>query len=350
MTMENESSDCGKRAGSSGRVLPHATSDGGPSTSPADVAGISGMVTDIQRFSLHDGPGIRTTVFLKGCPIRCFWCHNPECMNPGPEIQVLPERCIGCGACIAACAHGALIVRDGARVYVREECVACGACADACYARARVLVGRRMTVNDVVDEVLQDAAFYERSGGGVTISGGEPVMQRDFCGAILKRLKAEGVHTALETAGEYRWDALDELLAATDLVMMDIKHISAEKHSVGTGVTNKRVLDNARLLAQTNKPVVFRIPLVPSFNDTPEEIGAIAAFVAELAELRTRGDRAGERTDMSLELLPFHPLAADKYRGLSMNYRAAELTAPSSEKMSELAEAAEACGIAVRGG
>jgi len=348
MTLAGKQPDHKTSAGDLTPVLPDASARDDLSVQPTDVASIYGTVTDIQRFSLHDGPGIRTTVFLKGCSLRCFWCHNPECINPAPEIQVLTERCIGCRACIAACAQGALVVRDGVLDYQRKKCVACGGCAKVCYARARVLVGKQMRVGEVMDGVLQDAAFYERSGGGVTISGGEPVLQRDFCRAILERVKAEGIHTALETAGNYRWDALARLLAATDLVMMDIKHISAEKHRAATGVTNERILDNARLLAQTNKPVVFRIPIVPSFNDTPEEVGAIAAFIAELVSLRQRGDRADEGASISVELLPFHPLAADKYRGLSMDYRGADLTAPSRKQMCELAKTAEACGITVQ--
>ena len=241
-------------------------------------------------------------------------------------------------------------MRDGALDYQRKKCIACGACAKVCYARARVLVGTQMSVDEVVDEVLQDAAFYERSAGGVTISGGEPVLQRDFCRAILERVKAQGIHTALETAGNFPWDVLAGLLAASDLVMMDIKHISGEKHRAATGVTNQRILDNARRLAQTNNPVVFRIPIVPSVNDTPDEVGAIAGFIAELVALRQRGDRADNGASISVELLPFHPLAADKYRGLSIDYRAADLTAPSRKEMCELAEAVLARGIALRRG
>ena len=316
----------------------------------ADGANVCGTVTDIQRFSVHDGPGIRTTVFLKGCSLRCFWCHNPECMNPAPEIQVFPERCIGCRACVAVCTREALVARDGNLDYAREKCGACGQCAEVCYAGARALVGKRMTVDEVTAEVLRDAPFYEHSGGGVTISGGEPILQRDFCHAVLERIKSEGTHTALETAGNYPWGALAELLDVTDLVMMDIKHISADRHRETTGVANNRILDNARRLAHTDKPVLFRTPIVPSVNDTPEEVRAIATFVAELTELRAGGRRSVEDTNIGLELVPFHPLGADKYRGLSIDYRGAGLTAPSGEKMRELTEVVEACGIVVRTG
>ncbi len=308
-----------------------------------------GMVTDIQRFSLHDGPGIRTTVFFKGCSLRCFWCHNPECITASPEIQVFSERCIGCGVCVDVCEHEALALREGKLDYRREQCVTCGKCTEVCCARARVLVGMQMTVDEVIKELLQDVAFYERSGGGVTISGGEPVLQRDFCRAILEQLKHEGIHTALETAGNYPWQWLAELLLTTDLVMMDIKHLSAQKHRQATGASNEQILDNARRLAQTDIPVVFRIPVVPSVNETPDEIRAIAMFIRDLASLRQQNKPTTRQTDISLELLPYHPLATDKYRGLSRAYRGAELAAPSKQTMSELTLVAEACGVTIQG-
>lgn len=345
--MASAATDPGTLDGAPAHVPGQAAAEDDRSLRSGHAASACGTVTDIQRFSLHDGPGIRTTVFLKGCSLRCFWCHNPECMNQAPEIQVFPERCIGCGACIDACESGALAFRDRALDYRRDRCVACGRCVRVCCARARVLVGVRMTAAEVACELLQDLPFYERSGGGATISGGEPVGQPDFCLAILEQLNDEGVHTALETAGNYPWEALAGLLRATDLVMMDIKHMSAAKHCQMTGVTNERILDNARRLAQTDKPVVFRTPIVPTVNDTPNEIGEIATFVRELLTLRRRRGQAIENADISLELLPYHPLATDKYRGLSLDYRGADLSAPSKQKMSELTELVKACGITV---
>lgn len=296
---------------------------------------MEGFVFNIQRFSIHDGPGIRTTVFFKGCPLRCFWCHNPEGIRLQPEIQFFPERCIGCGACLDACRHGAHATEGESRVYRREQCVACGRCAETCYAGALVLTGRRMTDEEVVAEVLRDRAFYETSGGGVTLSGGEPLLQRDFAAAILARCRAEGLPTAIETAAHCRWQDLAVLLPVTDLVLMDLKLIDPARHREATGVSNERILANARRLVQAGKPVLFRVPVVPSVNDTPGDIAAIADFVRGLAE-----EVGASRP--SLELLAFHRLAGSKYQSLGMAYRAGHLEPLSKEQMAELAAVIEA--------
>ena len=182
-------------------------------------AGLSGLVCNIQRFSVHDGPGIRTTVFLKGCTLRCFWCHNPESIGRGLELQLHPDRCIGCDECSRVCPTGAQeVTADGERVYHRELCIACGACVEVCYAGARELTGREMTVDAVVHEILQDSPFYENSGGGVTLSGGEPVYQPEFSLEVLQRCRDAGIHTAIETAGNVPWEKLALLMPVTDLV------------------------------------------------------------------------------------------------------------------------------------
>jgi pyruvate formate lyase activating enzyme len=308
---------------------------------------MDGVVFSIQRFSIHDGPGIRTTVFLKGCTLRCFWCHNPEGIHLKPDIQFFPDRCIGCNECVRACQHGATYLLNDVRIYDREKCVVCGACVDTCYAGARVLTGKHMTVDEVVSEVLQDRAFYETSGGGVTLSGGEPVMQPRFSYALLERCKAEGLHTAIETAGNVPWEDEEHMLAVTDLIMMDIKHMDSAKHRWATGVPNERILAAARKFALTNKPIIFRIPVIPTVNDTREEVGAIGAFVRELVELRNQNGGDGDHT-ISLELLPFHRLAGDKYRSLDMDYRAKDLTAPTKAHMANLTEVARTHDIEVR--
>lgn len=297
---------------------------------------IKGYVFDIQRFSIDDGPGIRTVVFLKGCSLHCFWCQNPEGIKRRPEIMFFPDRCIGCGRCIKTCPEGAHIIRDKTHVYLREKCVACGKCAETCYAGALVLCGRKTSVNEVMDEVLRDRVFYETSGGGVTLSGGDPTFQSDFSHAILERCKAEGLHTAIETAANCRWEDLDALLAVTDLVMMDIKHIDPRKHRQVTGVSNELILENAQRLAQTDKALIIRVPIIPTVNNTPEEIEAIAKFVKDFTNL------------LYLELLPFHRLGEGKYHALGLDYSASHLSSPEKEPMSKLAAQARRFGLEVR--
>ncbi len=314
---------------------------------------VTGVVSNIQRFSIHDGPGIRTTVFLKGCPLRCFWCHNPETLRPRLELQFSPSRCIGCAACVEVCPQGAHEFKDGVHILHRNRCVVCGRCTDVCYAGALELSGQELSVAQVMEEVLADRAFYENSGGGVTLSGGEPLMQLAFAKEILAHSKAEGIHTAIETAGYYRWDKLAELLPLVDLVMMDLKHIDSDVHQEATGVDNDLILANARRLAATDKPIIFRTPIIPTVNDTPEVISAIAQFIHSLASTERPDAGNGkhgndpEADRFSLELLPFHRLATDKYRNLGMTYRASQLEPPSKEHMAALAEAARACGIPV---
>ena len=308
---------------------------------------MEGVVFSIQRFSIHDGPGIRTTVFLKGCSLRCFWCHNPEGIRPKPDIQFFPDRCIGCNECVRVCQHGASILVDGAMVYDREKCIACGECVDTCYAGARVLAGKTMTVDAVLSEVMQDRAFYETSKGGVTLSGGEPVLQAAFSYELLRRCKAEGIHTAIETCGNVRWEDEERMLEVTDLIMMDIKHMDSTKHRWATGAPNERILAAARKFATTDKPIIFRIPVIPTVNDTVEEVTAIASFIHELVAIRNRAGGYGDHT-ISLELLPFHRLAGDKYRSLDIDYRARDLKTPTKEHMMVLTEAAQACAIEAR--
>jgi len=305
-----------------------------------------GLVFNIQRFSIHDGPGIRTTVFLKGCPLHCFWCHNPEGMRPRQEIQFYPARCIMCGECVLACQQGAHILRDGVVTYDRELCTQCGRCVESCPAEAVELAGKEMTVDQVMQEVLADRPFYETSGGGMTISGGEPLLQMEFTCSLLEYCKAEGIHTAIETSGSVRWEKMEQLLPVTDLVLMDLKHMDPEKHRQFTGVSNRRILENARRLAQTDKAILFHTPVVPGVNDTPEEIAAIAQFTFDLVKLRATTQK--QPADISLMLLPFHRLAADKYKSLGMDYRASNLDMPSKEKMQTLLDIAKQYRINVK--
>jgi pyruvate formate lyase activating enzyme len=308
----------------------------------------TGIVFNIQRFSIHDGPGIRTTVFMKGCSLRCFWCHNPEGLRPGAEVQYFPDRCIGDGECARLCVAGAHEFVEGRHIYHRDLCSTCGECVSFCYAEALELTGRRATADEVLAEVLRDRPFYESSGGGVTLSGGDPLLQPDFALALLQGCKREGVHTAIETAASCRWDDLELLLPFIDLVMMDLKLMDPQAHRAATGVTNERILANARKLAEQGTPLVIRVPVIPTVNATPDDIAAIATFVYELAMVGRQYGHYVTGDPPHLELLPFHRLAESKYRSLGQDYRVRDLDAPDGETMDRLAEVARSCGVVVR--
>jgi len=297
---------------------------------------MKGLVSDIQRFSVHDGPGIRTTVFLKGCNLRCSWCHNPETLRPKPELQFLPEKCIGCGTCLEACPQGAHALVDGRRVFHRERCVGCGTCAESCYAQALVLIGKEMSAEDVVAEVLEDRVFYENSGGGVTLSGGEPLFQRDFACEVLRLARSEGIHTAIETSMAWPWEHAAPILPDTDLVMVDIKLMDSVRHQDWTGAPNEQILENARRLSHEPRPLIVRTPVIPGVNDTPDEVGRIADLIAGFPNLEY------------YELLPYHPLGTGKYQSLGMEYKLAGLKRPEGDQMRMLAEVARRRGIEVR--
>lgn len=304
---------------------------------------LTGTIFNIQRFSIHDGPGIRTTVFLKGCPLRCFWCHNPEGLHKAIEIQFDSARCIGCGECVRICPQGAQVINEQGRIYHREICAVCGACVETCFADGLQLVGREISVEQVMAEVLLDRAFYANSGGGVTLSGGEPLLQPDFSLAVLAACQEAGIHTALETTTYCAWKTLEKTLPLTDLFMVDIKHLNLDKHRAVTGVSNTPILANIRRLAASGKPVIFRVPVVPGVNDTPDEIDAIASFVHELSATRAEDD-----ADLFVELLPFHRLAEDKYTSLGLEYRAADLEPPTKDHLAGLAEVVRARGVRVK--
>jgi pyruvate formate lyase activating enzyme len=297
-----------------------------------------GIVTNIQRFSIHDGPGIRTTVFLKGCNLRCFWCHNPEDMNPQPEIQFFPERCIACAACMEACPNCAHLFEGERHLYHRDRCDACGTCIETCYAGGLVRVGEEKSVDEVMEEIHQDRPFYTSSGGGVTLSGGEPLLQIDFAYAILDRCRGEGIHTAIETAANFPWERMAAILPVVDLIMMDIKLMDSARHREATGAPNERILANAARLGREPQPIIVRTPIIPGVNDSVSEVRAIADFVAAMPNL------------CYYELLPYHPMAQSKYASLGLSYKAQSLATPSKAHMAELADAARERGIPVRVG
>jgi len=297
---------------------------------------VTGRIFNIQRFSLHDGPGIRTTVFLKGCTLRCRWCHNPESLSAEKELVFVAEKCIGCGACFEACPTGALSLVEGQRRYDAVKCRLCGKCAEACFAGALELEGRDVTVEEVVEEVLRDRIFYETSGGGVTLSGGEPLMQADFAAEVLARCRAEALHTAVDTAANVPWDAFERTLPHTSLVLLDLKLLDEERHRVATGAGNALILENARRLGAGEVPVVVRVPVIPGQTDDAQNLAAIAEFVGEM-----------ERVE-EVELLPYHRFAEAKYRRLRLGYALEGTEPPSAERLAELAGHFASRGIPVR--
>jgi len=292
----------------------------------------SGTVFDIKGFAIHDGPGIRTTVFLKGCPLRCDWCHNPESQAQAPVLAQFPNNCIGCGKCLERCPHDGLTRGEEQVLIDRSRCVACGTCAETCYAEALVVRGRRMTVAEVIAEVLKDRPFYENSGGGMTLSGGEPLFQPEFAIALLRAAKAEGLHNCLDTCGYVPWEVLEAATAYCDLVLYDLKTVDPRLHRTWTGRNNQRILENLRALTSDGVPVQLRMPLVPGFNDRPEDMAAAARFIMELAH------------PPPLEILPYHRLGEGKHEALGVT-GGFHAEPPPREQVEALAEVAREHGV-----
>ncbi|MCL2701040.1 MAG: glycyl-radical enzyme activating protein [Phycisphaerae bacterium] len=270
------------------------------------------MVFDIQRFSIHDGPGIRTTVFLKGCPLRCLWCHNPEGISSGPVVSFLPERCVGCGHCVGACAGGAHVVRDGVHELLRERCVACGRCAAGCYAGALELIGKEMTTEAVLAEVLADAPFYANSGGGMTLSGGEPFHQPAFAMALLREAKRHRLHCCVETSGVVSAEVLLRAAECVDLFLYDIKDTNDVRHRANVGASNALPLANVRALVSRGAAVRLRVPLIPGYNDFADHLDGVAVLAGDLSRLSGGGLFEG------VELMPFHKMGLGKIRRTGM--------------------------------
>lgn len=288
---------------------------------------LNGIIFNIQRYSIHDGPGIRTTVFLKGCPLICFWCQNPESQEMKAEILLDKSKCASCGQCTISCPAGAnSLTPEGVKI-IREKCQGCGECVDVCPNTARRLVGKYMTVDEVTEEILRDRMFYENSGGGVTLSGGEPLMQPDFASQLLRRCKEEGLHTAIETCGFTSWPTVEALLNYTDLVLFDIKCVDPIKHRDATGKDNRLIIENAKKIVK-GKTMRVRVPLVPGFNDSDKGIRAILDFVKEELKL----------SSADIDLLPYNKLGENKYERLDREGIRPSLE-PQSEERIRLLEA-----------
>jgi pyruvate formate lyase activating enzyme len=294
-----------------------------------------GLISTVQKYSTKDGPGIRSTVFFKGCPLGCLWCSNPELIRPLPDLLYSREKCARCGTCIQVCPQGALSFgEDGYILIDRVKCNGCGDCVDECPESALELAGRFITVDEVVEDLLKDRVFYETSGGGVTFSGGEPLWQSGFVAQVAKRMKAEGIDTALDTAGDVGWCRFEEVLPFIDLVLYDLKLLDNDQHRRFTGRDNDLILANVQLLAQQGVPIHIRLVMVPGINDNPDEIRARMKFVKEL------GDSVKQ-----VDILPYHRYGAGKYPRLGLDYPLMDLPEHTDEQVEEIRALVESFGI-----
>lgn len=296
---------------------------------------VKGMIFNIQRYSIHDGPGIRTTVFLKGCPLRCIWCQNPESHLNKPQIFYNSDTCTGCGKCVSVCPKKAVDTQGGKVKTDRAICDGCGTCVDVCPTESRILMGKGVTAEYVFREVKKDKIFYENSGGGVTLSGGEPLMQPKFAASILSLCKEDGIHTAIDTSGYATWEVIKEVFEYVDLVLFDFKEIDSRRHESITGVPNALILENAkRICREFRIPFFARIPVIPTCNDSIENMEAIAKFISNELGRQVR-----------VFLLPYHRLGEVKYLRLEVTGRTFSTDTPSEEHMEQIKRIFESYGL-----
>lgn len=300
---------------------------------------VKGLIFDIKRYAIHDGPGIRTTIFFKGCPLRCKWCHNPEGQEPAPEIMVRPARCDEeCQECVSQCPQGA-ISKDGEFISVdQSKCDFCAKCREVCVYEAIDIIGREVEVRDIVDEIEKDRIFFDESGGGISLSGGEPLMQPDFLEALLKEFRKREMRTTVDTCGYAAFDALDRIAENVDLFLYDIKIVDDAKHKEYTGMSNQIIFENLKRLSKKGAKIAVRIPVIPGVNDNEENIQRIAEYLLLLKNIKY------------INLLPFHRGGIEKYKRLGKKIPATTLQPPSSEKIRRIKKVLEDSGFLVKTG
>ena len=283
----------------------------------------TGTVFNIQRYSIHDGSGIRTTVFLKGCPLNCWWCQNPESQLNGEEMVFWEDRCIGCGACSLNCPSSAIQMKNKKPVTDKNKCNLCGECSRTCPAQAREMIGKKLTTEEVIKEAEKDLVFYEESGGGVTFSGGEPLGQSEFLESLLICCQKKKIHAAVDTSGYISWGILNKIHSKVDLFLYDLKIMDSERHKKYTGVSNEIILENLKKLSSVHHNIFVRFPVIPGINDDYQNIKETGEFLSSLKIAQ-------------VNLLPYHYIGIDKYKKVGRTYKLAEIQHSSEEKLSEV--------------
>lgn len=294
---------------------------------------MTGRIFDIKKFAIHDGDGIRSTVFFKGCPLKCVWCHNPEGISFKGELQYIENKCLNCGACVNECDYGAHRMENLTHKFDRKLCIACGKCAKNCLGEALVYCGKEMSVDEVLDIVIQDRKFYLNSGGGVTLSGGECLCQADFCAGLLKRLKEYDINCNIDTCGYVDKIAIDKVAPYTDVFLYDIKHIDSRLHKKYTGVPNEKIIENLKYINSLNKKIEVRIPLIPGVNDDAETINKIGELLSKIGKL------------VKVRVLPYNNLAGSKYEILGIENTMPKTEPPTREKLQETVDILKTYGI-----
>ncbi len=294
-----------------------------------------GIIFNIQKHSIHDGPGIRTTVFLKGCHLKCWWCHNPESINPKKEMIFWKDRCINCGDCQNACDVNGVEQNVHNHENDNKQCILCGKCVEVCPTEAREIIGKSMTIHEVLEEIEKDSVFYDETGGGVTFSGGEPLLQHEFLYDILRKCKEKGIHTAIDTSGYVTWDVFEKIVDYVDLFLYDIKHFDKNLHRKYTGVSNGLILENLEKLSTVHNNIIIRVPIIPSINDDKKNILKIGEFIQSL-------------NLHDVNILPYHNTGMDKYERLNKGYKLSFLECPSKESMIKIKDLLDRFALSVK--